>query len=162
IVSSDFTHYGPRFDYQPFTDDIPQNIKKLDQDAFDCLRNIDLDAFMKFREETHDTICGFYPCALLLAMLPPGCHASLLKYDPSQQIVFDPDQNSVSYLALVFSSESDKANWETQSDKELKSLSESDGQALLKIARRAIDAHLKSETPEFDALLTPEERSKFQ
>jgi MEMO1 family protein len=163
IVSSDFTHYGPRFEYQPFTEDISQNIKKLDQGAFDCLRNVDLNAFMKFREETHDTICGFYPCALLLAMLPAGCHATLLKYDTSQQIVFDPDQNSVSYLALVFSSENDKVVWQASDSQEgLQELSDLDGQALVKVARRSIEAHLKNEKPNFDDFLTQDERDKFQ
>jgi AmmeMemoRadiSam system protein B/uncharacterized protein (TIGR00296 family) len=162
IVSSDFTHYGPRFEYQPFTEEIPQNIKKLDQSAFDCLERVDLEAFMQFREKTNDTICGFYPCALLLAMLPSGCHASLLKYETSQQVAFDPEQNSVSYLAIVFSSENAKAIWETSdSAKSLTQLSDADGQALLRVARSSIEAHLRNEKPQFDDLVTQEQRSKF-
>jgi AmmeMemoRadiSam system protein B/AmmeMemoRadiSam system protein A len=163
IVSSDFTHYGPRFEYEPFTDNIPENIKKLDQGAFDCLERVDLEAFMQFREKTHDTICGFYPCALLLAMLPSSCHASLLKYETSQHVAFDPEQNSVSYLAVVFSSENPKAIWEaSDSDHNLNTLTDIDGEALLKIARRSIEAHLKNEKPHFDDVVTQIQRNKFQ
>jgi MEMO1 family protein len=163
VVSSDFTHYGPRFDYQPFKQDIPQNIKKLDEGAFGCLANVDLEAFMRFRETTHDTICGFYPCALLLAMLPKGCHATLLKYETSQNVIFDADQNSVSYLAIVFSSEDEKAVWETEAHKEeLAPLSQADGATLVKVARRSIEAHLRNEKPQFDDLITKEQGNIFR
>jgi MEMO1 family protein len=163
VVSSDFTHYGPRFDYLPFKQDIPQNIKKLDAGAFDCLARVDLEAFMRFRETTHDTICGFFPCALLLAMLPRGCHASLLKYETSQNVIFDADQNSVSYLAIVFSSEDERAVWNTEPYKEeLVPLSGADGATLVKVARRSIEAHLRNEKPQFDDLITPAQSNVFQ
>ncbi len=161
IVSSDFTHYGPRFDYQPFSENIPENIKRLDARAFECLERIDLDAFMTFREETRDTICGFFPCAILLSMLPAECHASLLKYRTSQQIVYDPEENSVSYLAIVFSS--NKNDWTNVSAGDnLDELTEEDGIVLTRLAREAIYAHLRSEPTVLDKQFTPEQENKFK
>ncbi len=47
IVSSDFTHYGPRYEYQPFVENIPQNVRALDEEAFHCLAEPDLSTFCK-------------------------------------------------------------------------------------------------------------------
>jgi len=161
IVSSDFTHYGPRFDYQPFRENIPENIKRLDARAFECLERIDLQAFMTFREETRDTICGFFPCAILLSMLPSECHASLLKYRTSQQIIYDPEENSVSYLAIVFSS-NDK-NWDnTTAEDNLEEITDEDGQSLIKVAKQAIRAHLHGESINADELMSEEQFAKFK
>jgi MEMO1 family protein len=163
IISSDFTHYGPRFEFEPFTENIPEKIKELDQAAFECLQNADLEAWLRFREKTHDTICGFYPCAILLAMLPRGSHGTLLKYETSQQIVYDPDQNSVSYLAIVFSNDDAKTAWQTiGSDSELDNLTEADGKALIKVARQSIESYLHKQEPRYDDFLTPEQQDKFK
>ena len=35
VISSDFTHYGPNYDYLPFTQDVEQNLRKLDMGAVD-------------------------------------------------------------------------------------------------------------------------------
>jgi MEMO1 family protein len=161
IVSSDFTHYGPRFDYQPFRDNIPENIKHLDQRAFECLERVDLEAFMTFREETRDTICGFFPCAILLSMLPANCQASLLKYRTSQQIVYDPEENSVSYLAIVFSN--NDTSWaNAAAEDKLDELTEEDGQALVKLAKQAIRTNLHSESVFTNEMFTDEQLAKFK
>ena len=34
VVSSDFTHFGPRYEYEPFKSDLKENIRKLDGEAF--------------------------------------------------------------------------------------------------------------------------------
>jgi AmmeMemoRadiSam system protein B/AmmeMemoRadiSam system protein A len=167
IVSSDFTHYGPRFEFEPFKEfrsapEIAEKIKDLDKQAFQCLQQTDLESFLDFKQRTNDTICGFYPCALLLAMLPPGCHATLLKYETSQQIVYDPAPNSVSYLALLFSNSETKELWTVPSSGALLSrFSEEDGVTLLKIARRAVEANLHSDKLVYADLLTPTQAEKF-
>jgi AmmeMemoRadiSam system protein B len=53
IVSSDFTHYGPRFDYQPFGDEqtlesLQAKIKELDLRAFNCLKTLDSQTLLEF------------------------------------------------------------------------------------------------------------------
>jgi AmmeMemoRadiSam system protein B/AmmeMemoRadiSam system protein A len=144
IVSSDFTHYGPRYDYEPFKDDVRENIRKLDRQAFQFLSNHDLDRFLKFQEETKDTICGFYPCSVLSAMLPESAKGTLLKYYTSQDTGVEDNSNSVSYMAIAFSG----GNWPEHPESSYKAsetihLTNSDREALLTIARKTLDLYVK-------------------
>ena len=41
VVSTDFTHYGPRFSFVPFTTDVPGRLKELDMGAVDCILDLD-------------------------------------------------------------------------------------------------------------------------
>ena len=52
VFSSDFTHYGPRFDYTPFgpTAAARAKIRALDATAIDLLCRVDADGFREFRE----------------------------------------------------------------------------------------------------------------
>ena len=162
IVSSDFTHYGPRFDYQPFTSDIAENIKHLDQRAFECLEKSDLDAFLHFHDVTQDTICGFYPCAVLLSMLPEGAHGSLLRYRTSQDVSLDPENNSVSYMAIAFSVDKPEVHWESNhADEDLSCLTEEDGKVLCDVARQSIEHYLDNQPFSAQALLNDEQKAKF-
>lgn len=103
IVSSDFTHYGPRFNYIPFQERVREKIKELDAQAYHYLQQIDVSGFLKFQKETGATICGLYPIAILLALLPSNTHASLLAYYTSQDVVTNDPEHSVSYMAVAFS-----------------------------------------------------------
>ncbi|MFZ4116752.1 MAG: AmmeMemoRadiSam system protein B [Chthoniobacterales bacterium] len=103
VVSSDFTHYGPRFQYTPFSDHVQERIKQLDTRAYDFLKKLDLSGFLQFQKESQHTICGFYPLALLLAMLPAGTKASLLAHKTSQDVALADPEHSVSYMAIAFS-----------------------------------------------------------
>jgi AmmeMemoRadiSam system protein B/AmmeMemoRadiSam system protein A len=143
LVSSDFTHYGPRYDYVPFKEDAPRHVRELDEQAFAALRNCDLERFIAFREATRDTICGFYPACLLLSMLPEGTQASLLNYQTSRDIVETPDDNSVSYLAIVFSNKrEEEGDWHCSrlDDQELSS---EEKEALLTLTRHALHTYVK-------------------
>jgi AmmeMemoRadiSam system protein B len=104
VVSSDFTHYGPRYKFEPFDKDAVEKIRNLDTRAFDSICTLKSAGLMKFQKETHDTICGLYPCAILLAMLPAKSEAFLLDYENSSSINKAPDGNinMVSYMAIVF------------------------------------------------------------
>lgn len=106
IVSSDFTHYGPRFHYTPFQEMVREKIKQLDAQAYHYLQQQDVASFLKFQRETGATICGFYPIAILLALLPSNTHASLLAYYTSQDVVANDPEHSVSYMAVSFSKKS--------------------------------------------------------
>jgi AmmeMemoRadiSam system protein B/AmmeMemoRadiSam system protein A len=165
IVSSDFTHYGPRYDFQPFKENIPQNIRKLDEDAFKCLLQPDLKAFLDFHEKTHDTICGFYPCSVVLSMLPPQTHASLLAYHTSRELLDDPDNNSVSYMAIVFSCPDSSDGWgATESTIDASQmLSPVDGKKLVELARLALHSHVQPQAkpPDYNKLLSPHQQALF-
>lgn len=159
VVSSDFTHYGPRYQYEPFEDNMREGVRKLDSQAFDCMHKIDLDAFLAFRERTQDTICGFYPCSLLLALLPEGAHASLLHYRTSQDSVVEDDKNSVSYLAIAFSSANEQKGWPAENAGAKVDLTDDDKNALLKIARRSLETFVRERREvskkEIQELITP-------
>lgn len=140
LVSSDFTHYGPNYDYQPFTQNVPAQIKQLDEQAFSTLSKIDLRSFVDFRDRTKDTICGYYPCCILLSLLPPQTKATLLNYRTSRDIPGGDNQNSVSYMALVFSTD-EPAIWkktEAVKIEEHKTISTADKAALLHLARQTL------------------------
>lgn len=144
IVSSDFTHYGPRYEYEPFRSDVRENIARLDKEAFQLLSNVDVSGWLQFEERTRATICGFYPCAVLCAMLPLDAQARLLKYSTSQDIVPDEENNSVSYLAIEFSGEPWPDNpKEKMSAREAINFSEEEQKTILHIARQSVELYVR-------------------
>ncbi|MGA2093822.1 MAG: AmmeMemoRadiSam system protein B, partial [Sedimentisphaerales bacterium] len=58
VASSDFTHYGPNYDYIPFTKNIPDELKKLDSGAYDYISKLDSAGFRQYCDKTGATICG--------------------------------------------------------------------------------------------------------
>ncbi|CAN5589369.1 AmmeMemoRadiSam system protein B [soil metagenome] len=144
VVSSDFTHFGPRYDYEPFQSDLKENVRRLDGEAFEHLSNHDLRGFLEFKQRTNDTICGFYPCAVLAAMLPENSFGSLLRYGTSQDTVAEDDRNSVSYLALAFSNSSKEGWREVDESGSETDLSETEKENLLKLARLTLESSVRS------------------
>ncbi len=144
IVSSDFTHYGPRYDYEPFQTDMKANIRKLDDEAFQHLSKRDLQGFMNFKHRTNDTICGFYPCSVLLALLPEESFGSLLHYGTSQDTLVEDDRNSVSYLALAFSSPKQEGWFNKEEVASGNQLSDADKSNLLKAARLTLESFVRN------------------
>jgi len=101
IASSDFVHYGPNYNYIPFKENIPEQLRKLDMGAYDYIAKLDSNGFLKYRSDTGATICGYIPIAILLSMMDKNIEAKLIKYDTSGAIMGDYS-NSVSYLAIAF------------------------------------------------------------
>ena len=101
VVSSDFTHYGPRFDYVPFEDDVPQHLSELDRGAIDRMLAGDGRGFDDYVKKTGATICGRNPIRVLLDLLPATAYGRLLAYDTSGRITGDFG-HSVSYASIVF------------------------------------------------------------
>ena len=102
VASSDFTHYGANFGYLPFTDDVPNRLKKLDAGALDRLCDKDLDGLFDYIETTGTTICGRCAIGVLMAMLPADAQVHQLHYDTSGRMLGD-FSSSVSYCALAVS-----------------------------------------------------------
>ncbi len=144
VVSSDFTHFGPRYDYEPFNSDLRDNLRKLDGEAFEHLSNHDLSGFLQFKQRTNDTICGFYPCAVLAAMLPDDSFGSLLRYGTSQDAIAEDDRNSVSYLALAFSNSSKQGWQEADENGSDTKFTDSDKENLLKLARLTLEQFVRN------------------
>jgi len=172
VASSDFTHYGHNFQYVPFTDQIEENLKKLDYGAFDRITEIDPEGFAAYVQKTGATICGHHPIAILLHIgREKNCRGKLLKYETSGEITGDFG-HSVSYGALALyqekvrkdpstaggrmdggkrtgnKSKSDKAPEKNTGDRPL---SEEERTSLLKLARETLGHYLaEGKTPSAD------------
>ncbi|MCQ4574685.1 MAG: AmmeMemoRadiSam system protein B [Candidatus Brocadiales bacterium] len=101
IASSDFTHYGRRFDYVPFFKEIEKNLKALDDGAVNEILEKDSGGLVNYRKETGITVCGFMPIGVLLDLLPDDAQGTVLKYDTSGRMEGDFN-HSVSYVSIVF------------------------------------------------------------
>ena len=104
VVSSDFTHFGGRFGYVPFRDNVKENLKELDGKAIDKIISKDLDGFIKYLDETGATICGARPIGVLIKMLPPSSQGTLLNYYTSGDLLNDYS-DTVSYASIIFTLE---------------------------------------------------------
>ena len=100
IVSSDSTHYGPQFRYVPFSSDVPERLRDLDEGAIKLIKNMDSEGFLKYTYETGATICGKLPIALLLKILEKT-EGKLLQYYTSGELM-NNYKNSVSYMCMLF------------------------------------------------------------
>lgn len=101
VASSDFTHYGRRFGYVPFSSKIEENIHNLDYGAIDEILEKNFDGFVDYRKETGITVCGSTPIAVLIKLLPDDAQGTLLKYDTSGRMEEDFTY-SVSYVSIIF------------------------------------------------------------
>lgn len=104
VVSSDFTHFGPRFGYIPFApdEDVAAKIRGLDDGAVDRILARDGPGFLAYQATTGITVCGYRALALLLYLLPPDAHVDRIAYTTSGALTGDW-LNSVSYVALAVS-----------------------------------------------------------
>jgi AmmeMemoRadiSam system protein B/AmmeMemoRadiSam system protein A len=136
VASSDFVHYGPRYEYVPFTDDVAARIKKLDMGAYEYIKRLDARGFLDYTAKTGATICGRIPIAILLSMLDSTTKAGLIKYTTSGELTGD-FSNSVSYVAVAFSGKLGHTT-EVEPKKASPALSEQDKSQLLVLARKTI------------------------
>ena len=148
VVSSDFTHYGRSYGYVPFTEDIEQNLRKLDMGAVDLIVGKDYEGYVKYMRNPAPTICGRFPIEVLLKLLPAEAEGRLLKYDTSGRITGDWSL-SVSYVSAIFTV---PADWKpAQAGKpaaaapaEEKALTAAEQKTLLKIARDTLEAFVRT------------------
>jgi AmmeMemoRadiSam system protein A/AmmeMemoRadiSam system protein B len=102
VVSSDLTHFGARFGYQPFAPDgqAPERIRALDEGALERIVAKDTAGLLDYQARTGITICGYRPLALLLELLPADARVARVAYASSGDITGDW-RHSVSYAALA-------------------------------------------------------------
>jgi MEMO1 family protein len=97
VVSSDFTHYGNRYGYVPFTDDVPARLEQLDAGAFLKILAHDADGLAHYGDTTGITMCGLDAAAVAITgPRPPDYEAALVDYTRSGDAAM-----SVSYGALL-------------------------------------------------------------
>ena len=157
VASSDFTHFGARFDYIPFDNNIKENLKILDMGAIDKIKAHDTEKFLEYIYKTGATICGYRPIALLLEILPKDSGAELLKYTTSGELTGDY-HNSVSYASIVFTGKfENKKEDEIMENKtpeeqgnEEEYLSKDEQEFLLKLSREILNTFVETKKiPDF-------------
>lgn len=113
IVSSDFTHYGSRFHYLPFTEHVLEHLREQDHAAAERIANRDLPGFAEFLARTGATICGKIPIALFLGILNelPGTHAihGHIVAESNSSARSGDCSHVVGYESIAFTSEADSA-----------------------------------------------------
>jgi AmmeMemoRadiSam system protein B/AmmeMemoRadiSam system protein A len=108
VFSSDFAHYGPRFDYSPFgplSRATLDRIREMDRRGVALLASVDAAGFRRYLQETGTTICGRHGLSTLLELLPlvaPDAQAVPLAHYLSADLPSVRDDSSVSYVALAF------------------------------------------------------------
>lgn len=148
VVSSDFTHYGSAFGFQPFGEPLAENIQRLDDGAFAHIAQRDGPGFLDYCRQTGATICGRDPIAILLAMLPVDAQAHRVVYTTSGHLTGD-FTHCVSYMAVAFSLPSGwpKDDGAGQTAEATSDLSHGDKRGLLRLARQTIEWHREHGRP---------------
>ena len=105
-VSSDFCHWGSRFNYTHYDKKhgaIHKSIEALDRMGMDIIETGDPDSFKKYLLKFDNTICGRHPISIFLHMLT-NCSAKIkirfLRYEQSSQCKSMRD-SSVSYASAA-------------------------------------------------------------
>ncbi|CAL9233997.1 unnamed protein product, partial [Arabidopsis halleri] len=105
-VSSDFCHWGSRFNYMHYDNThgaIHKSIEALDKKGMDIIDTGDPDAFKKYLLEFENTICGRHPISIFLHMLKHSSSKikiNFLRYEQSSQCQTMRD-SSVSYASAA-------------------------------------------------------------
>lgn len=105
VASSDFTHYGSNYGFEPFSADAaPKQLREWLARAAGAVAALDEVAFARHCEATRDTICGEIPIRILMATLnrsgarPTG---QVLALSTSADRTGDY-RNAVSYAGIGF------------------------------------------------------------
>jgi hypothetical protein len=108
LASSDFTHYGRSFHYEPFPADawIADRLRDLDESLMEAAGSLRPELFLETLRTTGATLCGYEPISLLLATLrllerDDEIFQETLDYQTSGEITGD-FRHSVSYAALGY------------------------------------------------------------
>jgi MEMO1 family protein len=112
VISSDFIHYGPRFDYTPFTDHALLRAEQLDSHMLIEIQRNNLSGLRKIIADTGATVCGRIPIQILLRLIelnPFGpTMTRLVAYGTSMDTMHGEEkdeENFVTYASLIVTQE---------------------------------------------------------
>lgn len=134
VASTDFTHFGPYYDYIPFAGHnitVAAKLRDLDEEVLNAFVSGDPGRFSEVLDVTGATVCGREVLALLLELLPSGARTVKTGYTTSGEIMQDWT-NSVSYMGAVV-----EGAWRGNGG-EAQRLGPEDGRILLGIAREVV------------------------
>jgi AmmeMemoRadiSam system protein B/AmmeMemoRadiSam system protein A len=143
VISSDFTHYGRSYGYVPFTEDVEQNLRKLDMGAVDLILAKNYEGYVKYMLNPAPTICGRFPIEVLLKLLPAEAEGRLLKYDTSGHVTGDWSL-SVSYVSAIFTVPADWKPAQAGKPAEGSQLTAEEKKTLLQIARDTLEGFVRT------------------
>ena len=103
IASSDFTHYGPNYNYTPFLHNKKESMYNLDAGAIDFIKKMDTEGFLNYVRKKRATICGAGAVASCIEIMRNlGMKkADLLNYYTSGDVLKDYT-NAVGYASIKF------------------------------------------------------------
>jgi AmmeMemoRadiSam system protein B len=105
VVSSDFTHFGWRFGYEPFRAESAEQTRSelyhLDMGAIEPVLRGDRTAFGEYLMRTGATVCGSTPIMAFLGWGGAALRGELLAYETSLDVTGEYD-HTVSYAAIAF------------------------------------------------------------
>ncbi len=104
MASSDFTHYGPNYQFTPFTENAMPRLQQWLSEASSQIAALDYSGFNKHCMATHDTICGEIPIKILMNTLRRSgmsLSGKVTNMATSGEITRN-HENSVFYAAIAF------------------------------------------------------------
>lgn len=102
MISSDFTHYGPRFNYTPYGSNAKTSIENYDKRVIEHIIQNDIGSFVD-DIQCENTICGRHAIRLIMHILKDvEVDAKLCKYSMSGDLTNDYT-NTVSYAGIHIS-----------------------------------------------------------
>jgi MEMO1 family protein len=149
VISSDFIHYGPQYDFTPFADHQLLRIKQLDSAILWAIQKADRADFMRTVTQTNATVCGATPIAILLALIEQSAFGPvttrLVSYDTSLRTTGSSD-SLVTYAGLITTTETNNST-----------LSAYEKQSLLDYARATLENTFTKKVDErlLQPILTP-------
>ncbi len=103
LISGDFTHYGPNYNFVPFEpSNAKEGISQIDHEVFKHLESYSQEELALDQDKT--TICAMGPLRIAVATMKTGPKPKLLKYMTSGELMQNYE-NSVSYLSIIWPKE---------------------------------------------------------
>ncbi len=101
VVSAEFTHFGNDFSFRPFTEDIFENIERIDSRLFDYILEHDVPGLHHFIAQNHIPVIGEEAIEVLLKLLPHYVGGQVLAHELSGRSMKN-EKRSISYAAINF------------------------------------------------------------
>lgn len=98
IASSDFTHFGKMYGFEPVKKDEVAWVEKTDKEIIDAILDFRVDDAVELSRAS--TVCGYAPIAVLLSAVK-GAKGRLVKYGTSYDVSKNKDA-IVGYAGIVF------------------------------------------------------------